>query len=171
MRQCLPPITASPVDLIIDWLIDNYPKAPAIEPGPSSGAQPSIWGAPGKEAFHSSQSASRNIRDERLLYFEWMNLPNCSHFSCRFACRAWTAGEGRVGGEGGRCRRSRRRRSRRRRRRRRNDGNVLGGCPPAGCPCFSSLSQFFFCAVPRTRISNMLFIKYQELSLTESNWC
>ena len=26
-----------------------------------------------------------------------MNLPNCSHFSCRFACRTWTAGE--VGGE------------------------------------------------------------------------
>ena len=42
-----------------------------------------------------------------------MNLPNCSHFSCRFACRVWTAGEekkeasggggvgGGVGGEGG----------------------------------------------------------------------
>ena len=39
-----------------------------------------------------------------------MNLPNCSHFSCRFACRVWTAGEekkeasgggGVGGGEGG----------------------------------------------------------------------
>ena len=30
-----------------------------------------------------------------------------------------------------------------------------------------SLSQFFFCAVPRTRISEMLCIRYQELSLTD----
>ena len=85
MRQCLPPITASSVDFIIDWLIDNYPKAPAIEPRPL---------ARQFERSFSLEPGSRNIQDERLLYFEWMNLPNCSHFSCRFACRAWTAGEG-----------------------------------------------------------------------------
>ena len=73
---------------IIDWLIDNYPKAP----------QPSIWGGSQATlgAFHSSQSTSRNLGDERLLYLQWMNLPNCSHFSCRLACRTWTGG-GEVG--------------------------------------------------------------------------
>ena len=69
MRQCLPPITASTVDFIIDWLIDNYPKAPAIELQP----QPplSTVNLRAKKLFtRAGVGGSRNIRDERLLCFE-----------------------------------------------------------------------------------------------------
>ena len=106
---------------IIDWLIDNYPKAP----------QPSIWGGSQATlgAFHSSQSTSRNLGDERLLYLQWMNLSNCSHSSCRLACRTWTGG-GEVG-----CR----------------DGVGLGGWTAlAGCSC----SSCFLSWRPMPRISD-----------------
>ena len=67
MRQCLPPITASPVDFIIDWLIDNYPKAPAIEPQPPL----STVNLRAKKLFtRAGDGGSWNIRDERLLCFE-----------------------------------------------------------------------------------------------------
>ena len=106
---------------IIDWLIDNYPKAP----------QPSIWGGSQATlgAFHSSQSTSRNLGDERLLYLQWMNLSNCSHSSCRLACKTWTGG-GEVG-----CR----------------DGVGLGGWTAlAGCSC----SSCFLSWRPMPRISD-----------------
>ena len=118
---CLGTRESSFSGFIIDWLIDNYPKAP----------QPSIWGGSQATlgAFHSSQSTSRNLGDERLLYLQWMNLPNCSHFSCRLACRTWTGG-GEVG-----CR----------------DGVGLGGWTAlAGCSC----SSFFLSWRPMPRIAD-----------------